>query len=60
MLIPGVPIHFGTADTDVHERLLYNTLRFELQEAIRAYLHRTRRLYPINFVFDMSAIEPPI
>jgi hypothetical protein len=60
MFVPGVPIHFGTVHTAEYERLLYNTLRFELQESIRAYLHRTRQLYPINFVFDMSTIEPPL
>ena len=60
MLVPGVRIHFGTAHTDDHEILLYNTLRFKLQEAIRAYVHRTRRLYPIHFIFDVSLIEPRI
>ncbi|CAF3779968.1 unnamed protein product [Rotaria sp. Silwood1] len=48
MLAPNVPIHFGVAHTEEHETLLYNTLQFELEECIRAYLQRTQRLYPIN------------
>ncbi|CAF4624308.1 unnamed protein product [Rotaria sp. Silwood2] len=57
MLVPNIPIHFGLAHTEEHETILYNTLRFELEESIRAYLQRTRRLYPINLVFDLSNIE---
>ena len=41
-LIPGVVIHFGSANSDEHERLLYNTVKYELQETIREYLQRTR------------------
>ena len=40
-----------------HERILYNTLRFELQETIQAYLQRTRQAYPINLVFDFSGVQ---
>ncbi|CAF3196016.1 unnamed protein product [Rotaria sp. Silwood2] len=54
MLSPNTAIHFGIAHTEEHEILLYNTLRFELEECIRAYLQRTQRLYPINLVFNLS------
>ncbi|CAF3104638.1 unnamed protein product [Rotaria sp. Silwood2] len=57
MLVPNIPIHFGIAHTEEHETILYNTLRFELEECIRAYLQRTPRLYPINLVFDLSNME---
>ncbi|CAF1366076.1 unnamed protein product [Rotaria sordida] len=57
MLIPNVPIHFGMAHTTEHETILYNTLRFELEESIRAYLQRTRRSYPISLVFDFSNMD---
>ncbi|CAF1348614.1 unnamed protein product [Rotaria magnacalcarata] len=53
---PNQPIRIGMDDSDQHETFLYNTLRFELEESIRAYLRRTRRLYPINLVFDLSSI----
>jgi hypothetical protein len=54
MLIPGVRVHFGTAHTDDRERLLYNTLRFQLEQIILTYLRQTHRTNPIYFVFDMS------
>ncbi|CAF4064054.1 unnamed protein product [Rotaria sp. Silwood2] len=57
MLAPNAAIHFGIAHTEEHEILLYNTLRFELEECIRAYLQRTQRLYPINLVFDLTHIN---
>ncbi|CAF3726623.1 unnamed protein product [Rotaria sp. Silwood1] len=57
MLAPNAAIHFGMAHTEEHELLLYNTLRFELEECIRAYLQRTQRLYPINLVFDLSHMD---
>ncbi|CAF5051703.1 unnamed protein product, partial [Rotaria magnacalcarata] len=34
-------------------------LRIELREAARDYLSRTRREYPLHYVFDMSDIEIP-
>ncbi|CAF4613440.1 unnamed protein product, partial [Rotaria magnacalcarata] len=40
-----------------HERFLYNELRFELEDSIRAYLQRTRRPYPISMVLDLSEIH---
>ncbi|CAF2793140.1 unnamed protein product [Rotaria sp. Silwood2] len=57
MLVPNAAIHFGRAQTEEHELLLYNTLRFELEECIRAYLQRTQRPYPINLVIDLSQID---
>ncbi|CAF1398158.1 unnamed protein product [Rotaria sordida] len=50
MLSPNVPIHFGIPHTEEHETILYNTLRFELEECIKAYLQRTGRSYPINYI----------
>ncbi|CAF1237316.1 unnamed protein product [Rotaria sp. Silwood1] len=58
MLIPNRPMHIGRAQTEEHETILYNTLRFELEECVRAYLQRTQRLYPINLVFDLSNVQP--
>ncbi|CAF3831688.1 unnamed protein product [Rotaria sp. Silwood1] len=55
--ITNVPSHFSRATTEEHEIILYNTLRFELEECIRAYLQRTGRLYPINLVFDFSHVQ---
>ncbi|CAF2898988.1 unnamed protein product [Rotaria sp. Silwood2] len=50
--------HFNTIHTEEqHEAILYNTLRFELEECVRAYLQRTGRLYPINLIFGFSHIE---
>ncbi|CAF3104492.1 unnamed protein product [Rotaria sp. Silwood2] len=57
MFVPNIPIHVGIAHIEEHETILYNTLRFELEESIRAYLQRTRRSYPINLVFDFSNIH---
>lgn len=57
MLLPGVVVHFGGDYSDEHEQLLYNTVRFQLQEVIRAYLDRARRPYPIHLLFDMRERE---
>ena len=46
--IPGVLVYCE------YERSLLNTVRFELQETIRAYLSRTRQPWPIHLIFDMS------
>jgi hypothetical protein len=54
MLIPAIAVHFGSVYTEEHERLLYNTLKFQLQEAIRTYLQRTQQPTPIHLIFDMS------
>ncbi|CAF3818973.1 unnamed protein product [Rotaria sp. Silwood1] len=54
---PNAPIHLGMSHTEEHELLLYNTLRFELEERIRAYHQRTQRLYPINLVFDLFHMD---
>jgi len=40
-----------------HERSLYNTLQFQLEQAMRSYLSRTQQLDPIYFVFDMSNLH---
>jgi hypothetical protein len=55
--MPGVRVHFGTARTDDHEQLLYNTFRYELQQIIRAYLYQTYQSYPMYLVFDMSDLN---
>jgi hypothetical protein len=58
MLIPGVLVHFSQQHTSEHERLLYNTVRFQIEEIIREYLQRTQRPYPIYLIFDMSDMRP--
>ena len=57
MLIPNRLMHLGTADADVHEALLYNTLKFELEQAIRSYLQQTQRSFPISLIFYMRYTE---
>ncbi|CAF2156857.1 unnamed protein product [Rotaria magnacalcarata] len=44
---------------NAREELLNDLLRIELREAARDYLSRTRRQYPLHYVFDMSDIEIP-
>lgn len=39
---------------DAHEQILYDGLQYELREAIRAYLQRTARPYPIYMAIDLS------
>ncbi|CAF4237847.1 unnamed protein product [Rotaria sp. Silwood2] len=39
------------------EELLQNLLRVELRDSARDYLTRTRRSYPLHYVFDMSDID---
>ena len=44
-------------DSEQHEIFLYNELRFDLEQSVRAYLQRTRRSYPINVVIDLRNIR---
>ncbi len=39
------------------EQLLNNLLQIELSEVIQNYLSRTRRSFPVHYVFDMSDID---
>ncbi|CAF2104341.1 unnamed protein product [Rotaria magnacalcarata] len=57
IVIPNRPIRIGIDDSEEHERFLYTTLRFEIEESIRAYLQRTHRSFPITMVFDLSNIN---
>ncbi|CAF4570693.1 unnamed protein product, partial [Rotaria magnacalcarata] len=49
--------HHHHQTINVREGLLNDLLRIELREAARDYLSRTRREYPLHYVFDMSDIE---
>ena len=44
-------------DNNNREQLLNNLLQVDLREGARGYLTRTRRTYPIHYVFNMSDIE---
>ena len=57
IFIPNTPMRIGIDGSERYERFLYTTLRFELEESVRAYLQQTQRLYPINLVFDLSHIS---
>jgi len=39
------------------EQLLNHLLQIELTEAAQNYLSRTRRPFPVHYVFDMSDID---
>ena len=45
------------AHQDHREQILNSLLRVDLSEAMRHYLTRTRRSFPIHYVFDMSDLE---
>ncbi|CAF2100991.1 unnamed protein product [Rotaria magnacalcarata] len=57
IFISNRPANIGMDHSEQHERFLYNELRFELGDSIRAYLQRTRRPYPISMVLDLSDIH---
>ncbi|CAF1596215.1 unnamed protein product [Rotaria magnacalcarata] len=57
IFISNRPVNIGMDHSEQHERFLYNELRFELEDSIRAYLQRTRRPYPISMVLDLSDIH---
>ena len=42
---------------DAHEQILYDGLVYDLRDAIRAYLQRTARPYPVHMVIDMSDLD---
>ena len=44
--------------TDTREEVLNNLFHVELRDVVRDYLSRTRRSYPLHYVFDMTGIEP--
>ncbi|CAF1290845.1 unnamed protein product [Rotaria magnacalcarata] len=43
---------------DAREEVLNDLLRVELREVARDYLSRSRRSYPLHYLFDMTDIEP--
>ncbi|CAF1457023.1 unnamed protein product [Rotaria sordida] len=49
-------LQYQQSPNQQYETILYNTLRFELEECIRAYLQRTHRLFPISLIIDLSNI----
>lgn len=40
------------------ERLLTALLQVELRQVVRDYLSRTQRAFPIQYLFNMSDIDP--
>ncbi|CAF4595218.1 unnamed protein product [Rotaria socialis] len=51
--------HHHHQTVNIREGMLNDLLRIELRKAARDYLSRTRREYPLHYVFDMSDIEIP-
>jgi hypothetical protein len=49
--------HHNPLVVDEYERLLYNTIRFELKETIQGYFQRIHKNYPIHVIFDMSDVK---
>ena len=49
-----VNANLGLEQSEADEGVLLNTLKHDLEAAVRAYLHRTQRAYPITLVFDIS------
>ena len=44
-------------DDNTREAILYNTLKHQLEQALRSYLEQTSELYPISLVFDMRDLS---
>ncbi|CAM4816992.1 unnamed protein product [Rotaria magnacalcarata] len=57
IFISNRPVNIGMDHSEQHERFLYNELRFELEDSIRAYLQRTRRPYPISMLNGIPEIN---
>ncbi|CAF1543899.1 unnamed protein product [Adineta ricciae] len=55
MLVPGLRVHFGFVSTDAHERLLYNTVRYQIQQIIQAYLRHTRLPNPNSLILNAAS-----
>ena len=53
ILEPNTLVHFGAMDSNTRELLLYNTVKYEFEQALRSYLEQTERLYPLSMIFDM-------
>ena len=49
----------GATSSNAHrEQALNDLLEVELREAARDFLARTRRSFPVHYVFDASDVEP--
>lgn len=44
-------------DDNTREAILYNTLKHQLEQALRSYLEQTSELYPISLVIDMRDLS---
>ncbi|CAF1398138.1 unnamed protein product [Rotaria sordida] len=53
----GGAVNNNNNQNNNREQILNNLLRVELREAASHYLTRTRRSYPIHYIFDMSDID---
>lgn len=51
---PAVRARFEALDGEIRESILYNTLKYEFEQALRTYLEQTEELYPISLVFDLT------
>lgn len=54
---PNMRAQFAALDSEVSESILYNTLKNDIEKALRTYLEQTEQLYPISLVFDMSDLK---
>lgn len=54
---PHVPSTLNEQDRR-REQLLTNLLEFELRDSALDFLYRTRRAYPIHFVFRLPDPDP--
>lgn len=56
---PDARAQLAALDSEVNESILYNTLKHDIEKAVRTYLEQTENLYPISLVFDLSDLKLP-
>ena len=54
---PHAMAELRAVDSATREAMLYNTLKYELEQALRSYLEQTEQMRPISLIVDMTNMQ---
>lgn len=54
---PNAMAELRTMDSATREAILYNTLKYEFEQALRSYLEQTEQMCPISLIMDMTNMQ---
>ena len=54
---PRTMAELRVLDNAARETVLYNTLKYELEQALRSYLEQTEQMCPISLIIDLTNMQ---